>query len=114
MHSPGRKDQEGDDRVCEGRAGMCGALFWARGSGKDLGVRISRQDSKVGIAVPDRLQRDEAGEAFSREQPHLIPHGNVSNSGICQWDNAVIQQIPGHRENNPWDRTQAAETLCWT
>lgn len=106
MHSPGRKGQEGDDRVCEGGAGMCGALSWSRGSMKDLGVRISRQASRVGLAVPDSLQRDEAGETSSKEQEGascdssqgMFPTPD-SASGTMQRSRRFL----GHMDNNPWN-----------
>lgn len=75
MHSSGRKGQEGDDRVCEGGAGMCGTLFWGRGSAKDLGVRISREASKVGIPVPVSSGRRQVRPSpDNRREPHVIPH----------------------------------------
>lgn len=68
-------------------------LGW--GSVKDLGARISRQDSKVGIAVLDspRGMRQVRPSPDNRRESHVIPHEEHS-----QDQNLLVGQRtdPGH------------------
>lgn len=88
---------------------MCGALFWGRGSVKDLGVSISRQASKVGIPAPDSLQWDEAGETSSRQQEGASIHrysrdssqGTLPTSEFAGGTTQRSRRFLGHTDNNP-------------
>lgn len=69
--------------------------------------------------MPDSLQKDEGRwDLLQTTGGGLMWFltRNVSKSRICQWNNAEIQETPGHTDNKPWNTGSWTihKALCWT